>query len=880
MIITTRFRLYEPLAVRSPLYLPIAVERLDARTAVALLRKRGVRRGTDDQLQAVARDQGFHALSVDLVGGYIAHFCKGDPDRLPPDPHGQPAAATDAGLDPRLAAIREQERKFARLAERYQEALSESDPAALALLQRVCLFRLGVDAKTLASIFTGEGKEAISGPELANLSLDELAAKLQSLAAMRLIEVSGSEKGADSSFSIHPAVRDGFLAGLDAETAQRGHDAAREGLEASLGGEPGDNPSDPATLDLLEEIVYHTLAAGHAQKAYDIHRYRIGGYKNLGWRLGAYERGERICRAFAAGGPPQTAPLPDGLPEKDQVIFINEWALYLQQLGRLDDAARGYERANEEDYQDKNWEGVSIGNRNLAEVFLLAGRLTAGLGAAEEALRLAERVDHESAKSVSYSFRGHASGLRGETDAALADFRDALHWQHKAEGQIDRPLYSNRGIRHSLLLIHLGQHEDAARVTAANKRILREVFGEQHQDIPKCDYILADLARERGDLSGARKLLAEAHDWAIARDAKQPLCWSELVRGRIELSALGHQLSDSEDRGAETDASLPSHLAAAKSAIEDGLRIARDCGFGIFHIDLLLLRAQVALHEGRAADAERDLRLALDEGVHPLADTGLPELLAATDKECGYAWGIAEARHLLAEALLLQAAQKLGSQTYKPRARKTPPDVQDLIKSARTELQKCARLRKRIQDPKLPDTEQVLNDISGGALTNYPLEPIEMTEEVTTNQLSTEETPVPKKHKYHAFISYRRQEPDKSFARGLLRDLESAGYTTAIDERDFDANASFLQEMERCIKESDFTLCVASPRYFQSGNCEEEAVICKVLDMAGRKRRLVPLILDTVKMPIWMYDIVGIDFTDKDPLVPPFEKLVKTLGKP
>ncbi len=147
-------------------------------------------------------------------------------------------------------------------------------------------------------------------------------------------------------------------------------------------------------------------------------------------------------------------------------------------------------------------------------------------------------------------------------------------------------------------------------------------------------------------------------------------------------------------------------------------------------------------------------------------------------------------------------------------------------------------------------------------------------------QPSTDETPVPQEHKYHAFISYRRQEPDKSFARGLLRDLENTGYTVAIDERDFDANASFLQEMERCIKESDFTLCVVSPRYFQSGNCEEEAVICKVLDMAERKRRLVPLILDAVKMPVWMYDIVGIDFTDKDPLVPPFEKLVKTLGKP
>jgi tetratricopeptide (TPR) repeat protein len=587
----------------------------------------------------------------------------------------------------------------------------------MALLQRVCLFRLGVDAKMLASIFTGEGKEGISGPELAKLSLEDLGSKLQKLAAMRLIERSAGEKGEGSSFidhassfSVHPAVRDGFLAGLDAETAQRGHDAAREGLEASLGEEPGDNPSDAVTLDLLEEIVYHTLAAGHAQEAWDIYESRMGQYENLGWRLGAYERGERICRAFAGGQPPQTAPLPDGLPESIQATFINEWALYLSHLGRLDAAARCYERNIEMRMARENREDASRGNQNLADVLLLAGRLAAGLRAAEEALRLAERADDAWGRCHSHAYRGHARGLRGKTDAALTDFRDALHWQHKAEGKTDQPLYSNRGYWHTDMLARLGQYEEARRLTEANKSILLEFAGPRNYHEPLCNLVLADLARERGDPPGARKLLAEAHEWAIARDAKEPLCWSALVRARIELSAFpgapgsalrfdSSQLSASEDRGGEGDAVVRSHLAAAKSAIEEGLRIARDCGFGIYHIDLLLLRAQVALHEGRADDAEHDIRVALDEGVHPPDDTGLPELLAANDKECGYAWGIAEGRQLLAEAHLLQAAQKLGSRTYKPRSRKTPTAVCELIKSARVELQKCVRLRRRIRDP-------------------------------------------------------------------------------------------------------------------------------------------------------------------------------------
>lgn len=135
-------------------------------------------------------------------------------------------------------------------------------------------------------------------------------------------------------------------------------------------------------------------------------------------------------------------------------------------------------------------------------------------------------------------------------------------------------------------------------------------------------------------------------------------------------------------------------------------------------------------------------------------------------------------------------------------------------------------------------------------------------------------------YRYDAFISYRREEPDKTFARDLLRDLEVAGYTVAIDERAFAPPLPFLEEMERCIKESRFTLCVISPRYQQSGNCEEEAIIAQVLDMSQRRRRLIPLTLEKTDLPTWLYARTGIDYTDPDPLVPPFDRLTETLGNP
>jgi hypothetical protein len=133
---------------------------------------------------------------------------------------------------------------------------------------------------------------------------------------------------------------------------------------------------------------------------------------------------------------------------------------------------------------------------------------------------------------------------------------------------------------------------------------------------------------------------------------------------------------------------------------------------------------------------------------------------------------------------------------------------------------------------------------------------------------------------YDAFLSYRHGGRDAEFATQLLQTLESDGYRVAIDERDFPAHAAFLEEMERCIRQSRFTLAIVSPRYVESGNCQEEAIVCKVLDMGERRRRLIPMVIAPVAMPAWLHGIVGIDCTKADALVDPLEKLRATLGPP
>jgi tetratricopeptide (TPR) repeat protein len=730
---------YERACGNAPHFAAVSVDEIVDDACIALMRHQGVH-GSDDVLREIGRLCGRHALTVDLVGGYLARFHGGNPTaslNMLASQELQDLVAHERAHRRRRVAI--QTARFRRVAESYQTALSQSDPAALALLQRLCLFRLGVNAAMLTSIFTGPDKEPVAGSLLATLSPDELQTKLNLLVDMRLLghdaqraaRSSGSAPSASrhptaTIYTVHPTVRDGFLGSLDAVVAQRGHDAARTSLLAALGEKPGTVPSAPAMLDLLEEIVYHTLRAGHVAEAWDLYCNRIGGYWNLGWRLGAYERGERICRDFANGLSAQAALAVDTaympfreLSEHWQAIFLNEWALYLKERGCLDAAACCFKAANEPDYRHENWTNASTGSRNLAAVWLVSGRLTAGLRAAAEALSLAERADDATERTDSHAYRGHALAQRGETDTALTDFHHSLYWQHQTEGQSDLPLYSLRGVYHTHLLARLGDDAEATRLTEANKQILLRHGGPQDDDIPKCHLVLADLACTRDDWKLASNLSHQAHAWAVERDAKEVLCGSALVQARIELAQAFAVVRSRSDQ-AEFQP-LNDHIDACRRVLADGIRMARECGFGIYHIDLLLGRAQLALLTGNAAAALADIETALTTGHRPPPTSGLPTLLAATDPECGYAWGESDARHLRAEALLLQAAERLGRPDFVPAEfDRLPADIRRDIDEARTELTRCRSVRQRIQDPNVRHTEEVLNRLGGGKLTRYP----------------------------------------------------------------------------------------------------------------------------------------------------------------
>ena len=530
-VITTRFPIaeldeasYEGQATH---YHSIPVEQISEDAGVQLLRQRGVQ-GPNTELARVVRECGFHALTVDLAGGWLAEFAHGNSNV--PLNLGNVAEIDEAiknEPNPKRRALLKQEKRFAKIALRYREKLSTSDPAALALLERLCLFRLGAGAEILSSIFVGENKERIAGTELAKLNKKQLNEKLQKLAGMRLIEekalfsILGS-KTESSIFTIHPAVRDGFIHGLDQRTASDSHQAILSNLRVFLGTRPGRGPRSRDSLDFIEEIIHHTVEGGRPQEAWNFFRQETDGFEQLGWNLGEFERGSRICKEVERGAQRYE-------PANIVVLIASsyECALFEASCGRLNEAIRRLESdiATCRKKPDPWCEGRDIAYaRDLGIFFLKTGKIIAAL----EVLQNAK----DSLWWITLAIQADGYALSGKIEAAIKGFKAA----RKALGPEARKryggLYGLAGWSHASFLVRLGNFDQAVEMASND---LQKWSAKYERDASYWKLLLCEVRLHQEELPKARELLDEARAWALSNDAKELLCWAALIRCRLAL---------------------------------------------------------------------------------------------------------------------------------------------------------------------------------------------------------------------------------------------------------------------------------------------------------------------------------------------------------
>ena len=118
---------------------------------------------------------------------------------------------------------------------------------------------------------------------------------------------------------------------------------------------------------------------------------------------------------------------------------------------------------------------------------------------------------------------------------------------------------------------------------------------------------------------------------------------------------------------------------------------------------------------------------------------------------------------------------------------------------------------------------------------------------------------------YDVFISYRWVEPDKSWVRNQLKPaLEMAGLEVFLDVEDFVPGRDLVREMTRASTESRRGLCILSPDYFKDAGrpVNFESLMLRSLDFSGDSSRLIPFILRESELPLYIKNLIPIDWTD------------------
>jgi hypothetical protein len=175
-------------------------------------------------------------------------------------------------------------------------------------------------------------------------------------------------------------------------------------------------------------------------------------------------------------------------------------------------------------------------------------------------------------------------------------------------------------------------------------------------DRARCLLVLAQTAIRQGDAVLGRRHLEAASQWVLHSGSIEHLCLMQLVRARLER--------------------LAGPVSLAERALEEGLRLARECTLGLYLVELLCEQAEGFMSRNEAIQAELAAREALRLASHA---------------DCQFAWGAAEAGHLLGQALLIQKK----------------------IREARAILDHSLALRRRLGHPRATDTERLLTLASG-----------------------------------------------------------------------------------------------------------------------------------------------------------------------
>lgn len=607
VIVTSRFPLTDFSARPASGYRQLLLDDLTKEAASELLNHLGVHSPTE----ALIRDFGRHALTIDLLGRLLSEFFNGEMrsgEVLPPLP-----AATGT------PAVEKQANRLARVLTAYLRYLSETE---VALLQRVSLFRRPVEERFLMDLVSTDRGGTFAGPlgKQADLQRDT---DLRRLVTLRLVTREPARKGV-SILSSHPAIRDYFYSTIG--DAQELHTIVRERL-VSLADRPGgaEEPA-PGQMDLLEELIYQTVMLGRREEAFQIYRDRLG-YLRLGWERGDHARGVSVLRMIGEG---EHGSSRSSWTAERATRFGIDYALYLKNLGALDEAIDVLVSMRD-DFSDASksvhipFEDRALILQNLSAIEILRGWLPAGEDSARRAVAFASELKDTRLLHDCRVRLATASAMQGDVASAEEEFVRAAETPLSGKGTIRDVL----SLRYAWLLRRLGRTEEALQMLVAERERYR---GLQYGIIvARLDIVLAETFADLGRVDEGLDALEGVFQWITTGSDQEMVIAGHIARARLARAAENPQ--EIEDR---------THRA---------MRLAQKYGYVTYWVDAVLLdgwaKLLVADWRGAISRAEEALN-----GNDAVSDGLIP---GASDARVRYQWGEWEASQLRSRALTVSS---------------------------------------------------------------------------------------------------------------------------------------------------------------------------------------------------------------------------------
>nr|VFK13748.1 MAG: hypothetical protein BECKLFY1418C_GA0070996_100434 [Candidatus Kentron sp. LFY] len=403
----------------------------------------------DGELLQVAEEIRGHALTAQLLGGYVKHAHGGDIRRR--DRVDWPAL--DAEQEGHAGSVM-------RAYEHWFRQNGTTGEGQLAVLRLLGLFDRPADAGCLAALRRVPAISGLTEPLVA-LSEGDWNALINRFATEHhLISVVGSDE--EARLDCHPLIRAWFAHELREEqnTAWReGHRRLFEHLTETT--EP--LPDTLEGLQPLYQAVAHGCHAGLQQRVLDeVFRDRIlrgtdqsDGYYSIR-KLGAMAEDLGAVACFFAE--PWRRLLPD-LPQSDQGWLFHQAAQLLRGLGRVAEALVPMRVGSEIAEKQQDWRNAAAAAANLGDLELLLGDMAAAVKMAARAVAFAERSGDLPARIHSRATHAHARHQAGRHTKAKRGFAEAEWLQAEYQPEYPR-LYFDRGFWYCDLL--LGEAERAA----------------------------------------------------------------------------------------------------------------------------------------------------------------------------------------------------------------------------------------------------------------------------------------------------------------------------------------------------------------------------------------------------------------------------------